>query len=467
MEDSPVIETLPVSTDINKKRAPKIFRNAVTFYMLFTFIASVVLSYFLVGNNTKLLVAPTIAFALFFLFALFKDQEVASGENAIGFNTDAAVICGIAVISAISNSPLSFILAISVFIIYPVNIRKKQWAYLLLNFSNMILAGIACYTSLRILDISASDGYLKLLPAILVASLCFEFFNYFFLTIYFIVEHKKWNETKELLHDLRNNLIQTIPLAVICGVIGRYYLEVGAVALLGYVIPLIIGPEIYSSYARLMSSKKSSVRTLIYALEEKDPYTGGHVERVAMFARYIGEELNYKPFRQNRLYQAALLHDMGKLIVPSALLNKPGKLTDDEFAIVKKHEGVTEEILSDISFLKAIAHTAGGDHNHMDTNAKIKYLEPYIVSVCDAFDAMTSSRSYRKALSQEIAFEELRNNSGKQFHGEVVEALIRAIEKRDEHYGAGYEENIIHEDAPEAGLGSAGLGDTIKGEENA
>lgn len=439
------------------------FRFFVAVLTAFTLFISLIL----VSSSKAVLIAPTVTFACFFLYAMVKDIEVTSGEENVGFNTDAAVICGIATISALSGSPLSLILSLATFIVYPTNIKDRKWSYLLLNFSNVVISGIVSYLALKLLNVQYQDGYIKLIPAIFLASICFELSNYSILTLGYLSRKKKWGETKELLQDLRNNLLQTIPLAVICGVIGRYYLEVGAVALLGYVIPIIIGPEIYSSYARLMSSKKSSVRTLIYALEEKDPYTGGHVERVAMFARYIGEELNYKPFRQNRLYQAALLHDMGKLIVPSALLNKPGKLTDDEFAIVKKHEGVTEEILSDISFLKAIAHTAGGDHNHMDTNAKIKYLEPYIVSVCDAFDAMTSSRSYRKALSQEIAFEELRNNSGKQFHGEVVEALIRAIEKRDEHYGAGYEENIIHEDAPEAGLGSAGLGDTIKGEENA
>ena len=457
----------PSVADIKDSIIKPRFFTAQRIFVLIIFVGAIAACRLLIGENSSVMVLPTVCFALFFLYSLYRDSVVTTGEDTIGFNTDAAVICGIAIIAAIANSPVSFVITLSVFIVYPANIMERKWSLLFFNFSNVTLAAIACFSILRTLNVQLDDSYTKLVPSILLASMTFEIINYSLLAVLYFLPKKKWSETKELLVDLRNNLVQTIPLAIICGIIGRYYLEVGAVALLGYVIPLIIGPEIYSSYARLMSSKKSSVRTLIYALEEKDPYTGGHVERVAMFARYIGEELNYKPFRQNRLYQAALLHDMGKLIVPSALLNKPGKLTDDEFARVKKHEGVTEEILSDISFLKAIAHTAGGDHNHMDTNAKIKYLEPYIVSVCDAFDAMTSSRSYRKALSQEIAFEELRNNSGKQFHGEVVEALIRAIEKRDEHYGAGYEENIIHEDAPEAGLGSAGLGDTIKGEENA
>ena len=81
--------------------------------------------------------------------------------------------------------------------------------------------------------------------------------------------------------------------------------------------------------------------------------------------------------------------------------------------------------------------------------------------VADAYDAMTSTRSYRKALPQEVAFQELRDKSGTQFHPECAEALIRAIEKRGEKHGAGHEEDVAHENAPVVGVGSAGLGDLI------
>jgi hypothetical protein len=88
-------------------------------------------------------------------------------------------------------------------------------------------------------------------------------------------------------------------------------------------------------------------------------------------------------------------------------------------------------------------------------------IEPYIVMIADAYDAMTSTRSYRKALPQETAFQELRDKSGVQFHPECVEALIRAIGKRGEKHGAGFEQDVEFENAPVAGLGSAGLGDLI------
>jgi hypothetical protein len=94
-------------------------------------------------------------------------------------------------------------------------------------------------------------------------------------------------------------------------------------------------------------------------------------------------------------------------------------------------------------------------------------IEPYIVMIADAYDAMTSTRSYRKALPQEIAFQELRDKGGIQFHPECVEALIRALTKRDEKHGAGYEEDVAYEHAPVAGVGSAGLGDLLNTEETA
>ena len=91
-------------------------------------------------------------------------------------------------------------------------------------------------------------------------------------------------------------------------------------------------------------------------------------------------------------------------------------------------------------------------------------IEPYIIMVADAYDAMTSTRSYRKALPQEVAFQELRDKSGTQFHPACAEALIRAIEKRNEVHGKGFEEDTHFEDAPEVGLGSAGLGDLFADE---
>ena len=198
---------------------------------------------------------------------------------------------------------------------------------------------------------------------------------------------------------------------------------------------------------------------MITALEAKDRYTAGHAQRVARFCAYVGEELQFNPRRMERLRYAALMHDIGKLIVPNQLLNKPGRLTESEFERVKRHEFVSVELLRRIDFLAPIA----GDTTTEAATAAVSggLVEPAIIHVADAFDAMTSTRSYRRALPQATAFDELRQGAGRQFNEGCVDALIEAIERRGEHYGDGHEEDVHEWDVapPEAGTGSAGLGD--------
>jgi len=116
-------------------------------------------------------------------------------------------------------------------------------------------------------------------------------------------------------------------------------------------------------------------------------------------------------------------------------------------------------MFSHIDFLRPIAGHTDGEQMRFNPDDPDHPIEPYMVMIADAYDAMTSTRSYRKALPQEVAFQELRDKSGAQFHPECVEALIRVIERRGEVHGAGHEEQSEFENAPEAGLGSAGLGD--------
>jgi hypothetical protein len=121
-------------------------------------------------------------------------------------------------------------------------------------------------------------------------------------------------------------------------------------------------------------------------------------------------------------------------------------------------------MLSHIDFLRPIAPTTHGDAMHFDPDDPDHPIEPYIVMIADAFDAMTSTRAYRKALTQEVAFQELRDKAGVQFHPQCVESLIVALDKRDERHGKGFELTSEFEHAPEAGVGSAGLGDLLETE---
>lgn len=255
---------------------------------------------------------------------------------------------------------------------------------------------------------------------------------------------------------------QALPFALVGVLLGHLYIDVGWPVVLLLVVPVLLARDVFTSYLQLHAAHEATVELLVRALEAKDEYTAGHAERVARFARYVGEELGFLPWRLERLRVAALMHDIGKLVVPNALLNKPGKLTADEYATVRAHEQVSIKMLSHIELLAPIAETA---ETSVYERGDVDTIEPHIIAVADAFDAMTSTRAYRRALSQEIAFEELRARAGTQFHPAGVDALIAAIERRGERYGAGFEASAPswRVTPPIAGVGSAGLGDLLDG----
>jgi len=260
---------------------------------------------------------------------------------------------------------------------------------------------------------------------------------------------------------------QVLPFGLLGVLLGELYFSLG-----GWVVPLIIAPifiarQTFASYLSVREAQVAALSTLVRALEAKDKYTAGHVERVANFAVDTGRELGLGRDRLERLRYAALMHDIGKLIVPNHILNKPGKLTSAEYDRMRLHEHVSVELLRRIEFLAPVVPSIEADQGSFISYPDAP-LETRVLAVADAFDAMTSTRAYRRALTQDVAFSELREKSGSQFDGECVEALIRSIEQRGEVHGAGFEENVAEFKAPPpvAGTGSAGLGDLAKdGEE--
>ncbi|HZT66622.1 MAG TPA: HD-GYP domain-containing protein [Acidimicrobiales bacterium] len=265
--------------------------------------------------------------------------------------------------------------------------------------------------------------------------------------------------------DMRPMLPNYLTFGLVGALIGQVYTWLGPAALALLVVPLAIARWSFSSFLEIHEAREATVAVFLRAIEAKDAYTHEHTKRVARYAGYIGEELGLDPLRQAHLRQAALMHDIGKLAVPRHLLNKPGRLTPEEFALVQRHAHVCIDILSQVDFLRPMTAAAAGHHSRYDGGGyggeSETDLEAFVVAVADAFDAMTSTRSYRKALPQAVAFEELRDKSGSQFHPECVEALINAIERRGEHYGAGFEQTSVEFEVtpPTAGVGSAGLGD--------
>jgi HD superfamily phosphodiesterase len=299
------------------------------------------------------------------------------------------------------------------------------------------------------------------LLAAIPATLAFVLVNWALLAASYVIEDGR--PIRELLGELGPSLVQAVPFAFVGVCLGRLYLDVGPAVVLLLVVPILVARDTFAAYLEVKQANEETVQMLVRALEAKDRYTAGHAERVANYARLIGEDLRFTPGRLERLRFAALMHDIGKLIVPNHLLNKPGKLTAEEFARVRTHEAVSAQMLSHIDFLAPVAQSSLTEHTVYQPDDAKHPIEPYIVMVADAYDAMTSTRSYRLALPHEVAVAELRDKAGSQFHPEVVAALVRALERM----GAGdtIDEAALEPhweiDPPEVGVGSAGLGDLL------
>jgi len=190
--------------------------------------------------------------------------------------------------------------------------------------------------------------------------------------------------------------------------------------------------------ASLLQSKERLVigviQTLGGAVDARDPYTKGHSDRVALYAREIAREMGIDEAECQRIYVTGLLHDVGKIGVPDAVLKKPGRLTPEEYEVIKQHPRQGYEILKDLDDL---SFTLPGVLHHHERVDGVGYpaelagdeipLVARIMAVADAYDAMTSSRAYRQCMSFEKAEQIVRENIGSQFDPQAAAAFLRIL----------------------------------------
>jgi len=191
-------------------------------------------------------------------------------------------------------------------------------------------------------------------------------------------------------------------------------------------------------FKEIEDSYSQTVSALANAIDVRDSYINGHSQRLADFAIETGRLLNCEEGAIEDIYWAALLHDIGKIGVPDKILNKPGKLSPEEFEVIKQHPAIGERIIEPI---KKLAHLGPIIRAHQEKYDGSGYpdqlqgneipLASRIISVADAFVAMTDDRVYRKAYSLEKAINEIKISSGTQFDPEVVDAFLLVIKNYD------------------------------------
>jgi HD superfamily phosphodiesterase len=318
--------------------------------------------------------------------------------------------------------------------LYLAHIREREWAKIATNASIFALSSVAAATVFLLIPEQATSGVTGQLVAAFPIGLTFSLINFLLLVPVIAAVNKVSHG--EVARDLWLGDLQIYPFALLGVLLGRLYVDLGIWVVPLFVSPIFIARQAFASYMSLRAAQEATLSTLVRTLEAKDRYTAGHVERVAQFSLYMGEEFDFRPARLERLRFSALMHDIGKLVVPNHILNKPGKLTAVEYERMHRHDYVSVELLRRIDFLAPAVPSLDVDHRVSGSDDSFP-LEARIVAVADAFDAMTSTRAYRRALSQEVAFAELRDKADTQFDSRCVEALIRAIERRGERYGSG------------------------------
>lgn len=223
----------------------------------------------------------------------------------------------------------------------------------------------------------------------------------------------------ELLEETYSQLVINIMVSLItfCLITFFYYI--------GYKNEQISGRKVEQMNLQVVTA-------LATAIDAKDPYTRGHSTRVSQYSVMIAKALGWEKERTDNLRYAALLHDIGKIGVPDSILNKPTRLTDVEFDIIKSHTTTGGEILREHTVVDAAEDVALSHHERYDGKGYPRGLrgkeiseEARIVGIADAFDAMNSSRVYRKACDRDYILNQLTGGRGKQFDPEYVDVLIK------------------------------------------
>jgi len=389
------------------------------------------------------------SFAALFVFLEFFAVEV---NDRMLQSSSIMVIMTAGVIFAVeTGSDAAFAMALMAAAgpFVPADFRERRWFQPLANFGQFALAGavagLLLDANLDLLDGKITAGNLfRVAVASSLASVAYVLTQTILVRravkIVFGSDNlEPWSKMGVLFSG-------QVVMGLLGGLIGAAIVIARRPAILVLIVGVYgIGHMSLYAFGQLRESHIGSLRGFVKTLEAKDMYTRGHTERVAYFAQLIGEELAFTGTQLEEVRWAALIHDLGKLAVPTELIRKRGRLDDGEYEVMKDHAHLVEEILAEVDFLQPMVEIASGHHSHFDGNGyggighiegKPPSLESCIVAVADSFDAMTSARSYRMALSQQYALEELRRHSGGQFHPDVVDAFERALNKTRRRWGA-------------------------------
>ncbi len=292
------------------------------------------------------------------------------------------------------------------------------------------MAGIGYEAISKIVDI----GFDFYNPVASAASLViFIFLNTFFMAILMSILLKE-RMSKIWKSNFFSMMINVILVGLLGIVLAFSYNSYGLGGLLLFFIPLLLARYTFKLYIDMRKNYFETMNVLVRAIEASDPYTSGHSIRVSAYSEAIAKQVGLPQGKIDLIKSAALLHDIGKIGIDKNILHKNGKLEKNEFDEIKSHPSLGATIIADLSYLANISDIIKHHHERNDgkgypdglTHDNIT-LETSILTIADSFDAMTTNRPYRHALSLDTALDEIKLNAGTQFNPDIVDDAIIAL----------------------------------------
>ncbi|HEX3031783.1 MAG TPA: HD-GYP domain-containing protein [Bacillota bacterium] len=302
----------------------------------------------------------------------------------------------------------------------------------LFNSAQTLVSAIVAGLAFKSLGGTVGGSFTSQLIPVLIAGLVYFLINTFSV-IFIIAMQQKTGFWGIWLSNLKSVLPNLLTLAPMGFLLGSIYSHLGWLAICIYIAPLWLARHSFKQYTDMREMFLNTMKALSLSIDAKDNYTSGHSVRVAEFSVAIAKQLKLSDANVENLRYVALLHDIGKISVPEHVLNKPGRLTEEEFDRVKEHTVVGANIVREVEHLGNAYLAIRHHHERYDgkgypdgLSGEDIPIEARIIAVADTFDAMTSDRVYRKGLSHEVALKELRQVAGTQLDARVVEGFLAA-----------------------------------------
>ena len=418
-------------------------------YLSFIYILGSALLYYMFREYTHLAIQVSPIHILFFMALAIITESLQVGYR------DTSISIGFAVNLASFTLFGPFVTAIIVAFGFLFRITKKgdqrvhflntPWFKSLFNAMNMV---ICVFTASLIADLivpirqylyfSNTVDFMNLLIPGVIYSSVFAVMNAALVGGLFstMAPNSFRHYFKEL---IGMTFLSTLSIGMFLGLIlSVLFNSLGIIGSLLFFLPILYARYTFKLYVDMKDAYLVTIRALATSMDAKDHYTQGHSERVSQYAEVIARGMNLSFDEVENIRTAAMLHDIGKIGVPDNILNKPSKLSDEEYLICQRHAEIGHSIVKGISYLDDIKEIIRNHHEHYDgtgypdgIGGERVALSTYIVALADAYDAMSSDRPYRTALPDNKIMKIIEEERGKQFHPEVVDTFLKL--KKDGH----------------------------------